>query len=606
MKNNKHFDKIPKFPHFAYSPSLPALYGLGLTDYEVLVRLIHQINDCIERVNNWNELANELQQYLNDLDDTVKNKVIDEIERLYNNGELQAIISDIINEHIIQLMKEPAKSSTLDFARMFRKVYNVGENNTYDTDSRKYTYTQGCVHFKRGDQTYCAVALKCSNHNNEFRYNNTAKIVIYNMTNHSNVGSVNLTVGHANSLTYDDKTDYLYIAWDYTNNAGNATEYPNKSVSRILVSDIMSDSINSFETATPDVILGYPEKASTIACFDGKLFVGNRNYFCEYDFDNDVVLNTYQLKNDNTLSELSISHVTYVQDMDINDKYIVLLTYLPSRIYLYDKESLNLLYVYDIPNTLNAKMYRCLEPEAITLRNDGSLYLFTGGHMAKKDFNALDMFQVFKQNIYYNNIAPRNTGASDRRGRNVEIFVSNSASGDNPNGDSDNPFSYPQEAVMFMQDNENISRGSIAITGSYGGYPLYVCSEKSIFIYPESNDNQPWIGGLAVEGATNLTIRDCIIGGIGSYAQHNSEYFDLRNNVVCCRNSLLNISNCEIRARYGAENGINGKYMFINYSGDNATTYANFNGSGTFCILTDSTANGRGKLAEETGSNIIN
>ena len=584
---------------FIPNPIISTNEAWFLSNTEKVHALFRKINEVIDKVNSYEELFKELKDILTEFDDTVKKAVEDYIKQLYESGELRKIIQDIITPEITRLLAYPSKSTELDFRRMFRKLYNTGENNTYNNDTTQYTYTQGCVHFKRNDTNYCAVALKCSNYNDMVRYSNTAKIVIYNMTTNELVGSTNLTVGHANSLTYDPINDYIYIAWDYTHNiTGNSTQTVSKSVSRIKFIDIVNNTPNnSFETATPDHS-EFPQASATISFYNGKLYVGQRNYFCEYDFDNDTVINTYMLKNDNNLNG-----VTYIQDMAINDKYVALLSFKPSRIYLYDKNTLNLVWVYNIPSVLNCRMYRLLEPEAITLKNDGTLYLFTGGHTARKEFNAYDMFQVFKQNIYTNTEAQLNTHPVDRRGRNIEIFLSSSATNENPDGTSDKPFRIPQEAIMFIEDNENIHSGSISVKGSFAGMPIYLCSEKQIFIYTarDEESNVP-IGGLAIEDCSNVTLNNLQIAGLGSYAHYNSStdspYFNLRNNVICCRHGNLNISNCIIVARNGTENGINGKYMFVNYSGDNATTASQFidNVDGRqFLVFTDSTVNARGK-----------
>lgn len=595
-------DKLPKFPPVTFPPSLPALYGLGLTDYEILVRLIQAINEAIERVNSWSDLAEQLQKYLNELDETVKNKVIEEIEKLYNDGTLKEIIKELANGYMQDLLRVPNKSTYLDFARLFRRYYNVGENNTYVTDPNQYTYAQGCVRFVHNNIEMCAVAYKCSNHSS-YRYDNNAIIRVYNMATGQQVASgLSLTVGHANSLAYDDKTGYLYIAWNYTNPTGTSAQQNVKSVSRILVDDLIAGKKDSFLTRSPNHNFN---SSATVSCYNGKLYVGQRNNFCEYDFDTNEIKNTIVLSGDD------LKGITYIQDMSITQDYIFLLSYLPSKIFMYDKETKKLIWAYNIPDYLNNHEYRSLEPEAITVLDNGDIYLFTGGHTAKKDFNCYDMMQVFKQNIYDNKIAFTNPTASDRPGRNIVLYVDNgfylSNLNENPNGDENNPFAFIQEALMYAEDCQKISKASIELKSSHGGFTCYVCSSKDIYIYKNADvSGDVYIGGLAVDGATNFTIRDIHLQGHGNNHIELSGQFNLNDYIVCARNCVINIADCILHTGGGTQKGIYVTNVFMNYAGDNATNEDTWNGSGALLTATNSTVNARGKINKGAGSNVIN
>lgn len=605
---------------FIPNPIISANESWFISNTEKVHFLFKKMNDVIEKVNSYDELFAELKSILAGFDETVRDEVEKYIREMYLNGELKDILKKVVSEYITDMLKTPSKSTTLDFARLFRKILNVGENNFYNTDNNQYTYMQGCVEFYHNNEHLCAISCKCSNHT-IYRYNNNAVIKIYDMDTRLFKAEMNFTVGHCNSLAYDEKTGYLYIAWNYVNVDQTEASTLVRNVSRVLVDDIIHGVASSFATRSVDH--GF-NSSSTVACYNGDLFVGNRNKFCKFDFDNNIVEEIYELYGDDNLP-----NVKYIQDMAINNNYILLLSYLPSRLYLYDKETLEFLWSYNIPDCLNNHCYRVLEPEAITLNDNGDIYLFSGGHMCKKDFNAYDIAQVFKQNLYHNTVAAKHSKEADQKGRNIEVHLNHKYWAENreempelenPDGSPARPFAYPQEALNYIEDNPDIHKGSIVVHSDFGGCPWYICTYKNLFIYPIDELTQDiYMGSVAIEGCNLVGIRGSSgrssyqlkVKGISAVMEHSSDYFDLKQNVIVCRNSVVDLSNVKIEIDTGSSGdnpressfpyttyGLQGKYVVMNYSGDTADTSSSFYSryGKTLATFTDSMINARGKF----------
>ena len=594
-----------------------------MSNTEKVHHLWRKIHEVIDKVNTYDEMFAELKEILTDFDNTVRTAVEEYIHDMYENGQLKEIVAEIIDEiareYAEQFLTQASKSSDLDLTRLFRVMNNVGENNTIVTNPAQWTYPQGFTEFTHNGVHMCACAYKCSNHSNT-RYDSNAKIVLYRLgSNYNAIASINLPVGHANSLAYEPNTGHLYIAHNYENPYNNSTEVLVRSVSRILVNDIINGVSTSFLTRTPNS--AEFTTISTVECYDNKLYVGHRNKYCEFNFTNNYLGETKYLTGDNSLAD-----VTHIQDMSINNKYIMLLSYLPSRLYLYDKETGKLMWTYNIPAKLNNGMYRTIEPEAIKLHDNGDIYLSSGGHPARKDFNAFDIFQVFKQNIYHNEIAQKNIQAADRIGRSVTIYINPFSTTPNPNGDEDNAFAYPQEAINFVTDYDEIERANIVVQNSLTGIPWYICCKKSIFIHPSSAiNNNIYLGGFVIEGCNNLTIRGrtssgyyMLITGIADYIEHEDTsdgYFDLQKNIIVCKHSTVFFSNLMfwLHGNVGdIRNAIQGRYCMVSYGGDNAMTDTEFKelyssdlqSSAKLLNFKDSLVNARGKAPND--ANIIN
>lgn len=110
-KDNKN-NKIARFGNILYAPELPALYNQGLTDYEILVRLASAINNNAQVMTSWYSIVEELEKILADVDAVVKEKVIEAIQKLYDNGELAEIIGNVITNSMT------GKTGDIDLAHM--------------------------------------------------------------------------------------------------------------------------------------------------------------------------------------------------------------------------------------------------------------------------------------------------------------------------------------------------------------------------------------------------------------------------------------------------------------------------------------------------------
>lgn len=79
-----------------FLPNMPALYGLGLTDNEILSRIAKKVNECITSTNSLSDIITTIQSDLNKLNDNIANEVVTQLNEWYNNGYLATLINDTV------------------------------------------------------------------------------------------------------------------------------------------------------------------------------------------------------------------------------------------------------------------------------------------------------------------------------------------------------------------------------------------------------------------------------------------------------------------------------------------------------------------------------
>lgn len=516
MEDKNKFSLLKKFQPLCFAPNLPALYGAGLTDYEILVRLLKAVNDVIERVNSWSEMFEEIKEYLDKLDDEVKKQVTEYLQNLYNSGELKSIVNEIVipylDEVIEKMRKEPPKTENLTFSRygrIYRKMQDdiINKGASATINSEYYSFAQGSTVFTVGGIKYLVVCYVCSNNSN-FRYNDNALLVVYNYNTLTALRSITISTGHSNAVAYNPDDGYLYIAHDFHYNHGT-TQVPVCQVSRIRFSDLNAETFQtkSVTNADGNAISGL-SKISQICYYNHQLYVGWRYRILKFDWNSGTAVdwvNPYLSPSDPLQKERG-----FLANSIVTDGYIYHLHHLPSMISRYNLTTKKFDWIYQLP-PIQDDYYRLCEPEGIAIDDNLNCTIITCGHPQIKAVCGYDMTQIFTQNLMTHTHPFSNSRAYNENI--LEIFVDNTPENTaiNPDGSTDNPFKFLSEAVMYASDYPYSDSIRIFLRSDIHEY-IYILSTGKSFNIRSAPDNQlikkhiasstgkPFIGGVHING----------------------------------------------------------------------------------------------------------
>lgn len=89
------------FPAFL-SPQIPAS-TINALSYEQLIRqFLYKLNEVVERCNSVQEFSEEVRKELAEFNEVVDEKVLQEITRLYENGDLEEILARVSASYFAQ------------------------------------------------------------------------------------------------------------------------------------------------------------------------------------------------------------------------------------------------------------------------------------------------------------------------------------------------------------------------------------------------------------------------------------------------------------------------------------------------------------------------
>lgn len=486
-KNNLN-KKIGRFANILYSPDLPALYNQGLSDYEILVRLASVINNNADIMNDWYKIVLELEAIMNDVEDVVKEKVIEAIKKLYDSGELGQIIGNIISDSLL------SKSGAIDLQFMGR-VLRTGHNwknysdsnhdNTYDVEH--FNYAQGGVVFEQDGYKYWAVAYVCNN-GTHFRYSNNVDLVIYKFNafdgidylTHMTYGNI----GHANGVGYCD--GYIYIspnseAYD-TGGSNFAMRLSTKLFRVKFENEVLDNATESWQiTDIPDWQNNY---------VDGICSYDNTLYFFDgfgdiYSFDWESKTSTLEFNNvyGNNTAPATLS-------VDENFLYMGDFSGGSARISRYNKAMGCVDWTYQLPDKVNDKMYAIGEIENVTVLN-GILYI-CGCYGLQRIESAYSIVRFYRQSLTTNKFSPVGVlgWSSSYNTYHQTYYVDGNYPSDTDSpkivtGFSNNPFSCLPEAIEFICHNDWITHAEIHVKQLQHCVPVSIETNKGISIYGE-------------------------------------------------------------------------------------------------------------------------
>ena len=112
------------------SPETPASTINAISYEELLRRFLYKVNEFVKEVNSVEEFMQAVKKELDEFNEHVKEVTTAEIQRLYENGDLQNILQDVSDEYFEALRTE---------------LYNIINNihQSYDRETRSIILFRG-------------------------------------------------------------------------------------------------------------------------------------------------------------------------------------------------------------------------------------------------------------------------------------------------------------------------------------------------------------------------------------------------------------------------------------------------------------------------------
>ena len=112
------------------TPETPASTINAISYEELLRRFLYKVNELVKEVNSVEEFMQAVKKELDEFNEHVKEVTTAEIQRLYENGDLQNILQDVSDEYFEALRTE---------------LYNIINNihQSYDRQNRSIILFRG-------------------------------------------------------------------------------------------------------------------------------------------------------------------------------------------------------------------------------------------------------------------------------------------------------------------------------------------------------------------------------------------------------------------------------------------------------------------------------
>lgn len=448
---------IEKCRPFWCNRTLPQVYDDSLSFEELLYHIFAKINECIDTVNSWSELAKKLDEILKDIDATLKKEIIAILKKWYEDGTLADIIKDTLKDWIAEnaqeLLSSATKEQNLDMRRIHSITAVMQDSSTDSVNQEHYSYCQGACTFEYGGKLYAAFYLICQN-NGSYTKNDNGNLRIYNITDAKYMCGDNFSFGHGNDICYNPNDHCLYVAYsaEYKN---STTQTPSANVAKIK----LNGNVTGMTLIDTKNFSAYSKSVSSV-CYDNvsnAMYIGEGyNIYKITDWASakcTLYLGLDGVVKAGTRGSKFFSKDAIVQTNAVHGDYAYFLRYKPNALVRYNIKAKIFDLIYTFGECLDNGMYRTGEMEAFTIDKDDNCYIIDTQHLMYKPVNGLDMTQVFVQNLRnFNAMGTQNSVAYDQTTK--TIHVDSSYTGYTPTGSSERPFRSIPEAVVFCTTSQ--------------------------------------------------------------------------------------------------------------------------------------------------------
>lgn len=559
----------PKLKELAYmlgiysNKTIPQTYIGEFSNYELLLALLNKVNEVIEQCNSYNEIMNEIQKVLDDMDDAIKEEVQKVLEELYESGEFDDILADVLSQYYASATAP--KFTNPDTNRLFRICRKAHEFTNVDlnTESAHFSFCQGGCMFIREGITYFVGCFVVGASDSQSRYTDDCDIRIYRKYSEGwhFVKHAVKNVFHGNSICYDDVNDLFYIA--------PSIQYVNE-VQRNMNTIFALDWNLDFAWGSGGVSFTELSKISNVCCYNGEVFVCSDGINCSiYKV---VSFETPELElyisldlNDARYTEFAKTYGLFGCGLCCNDLYFFMGSTIPNAIIRINRTTKAIDWVYNLGEFGNNHEFKYGEFEGISVI--GNTVYFNTSIQNHNIVHFLDYAQVFAFDYVNNSMIPNKALTNQAGSDYIILNVGNPASDvssdtdafeiSNPNGDSKNWFPTLTEAILYANWQNYYKKVEISIKTRNILEPLCFATDKILFIegntyaskHSKDEDiNTKWvhIGAVTITGGTvtfqNVQIENRLYSG-GTISGDRLNYqIILRDGIYSFRGGRIHIT----------------------------------------------------------------
>lgn len=506
---------------------LPTSYLESMTYYEMLVWFTKYLSDTvIPAVNNNAEALKEAQNLIKEMQEYMENyfsdlNVQDEINNKLDEMVEDGTLAEIISSEVFQNLEYKIDHTYNDYIN-FKEIDSLSFNQNDLYSGHSHTHQQGMCLIS--DTT---IMLALSNRDDQ---SNNIRLVEYNLVTKNIIRSTYLPLYHANSLSYDEESGKIYVA--FCNEVIEGATIPNNNIGIVDYNSL------SLENVVTPANLPSGERIRSV-CYDkdtDKLY--GANYYTIYELNN-----RYNIANRIDLDTTGLT--TDIVDANLNQTYKIhgdkIYGLFMNYIGIWNKDNGELLKIMNINSPLN--MVNAGEFEDFDFDSNGDCIIV---NTIKYNYNVgKETTTIFRTNFTKNidvNLPYTRLGNATSP---YEIYV-------NPNytgtefGTSQQPYRSIQKAINIAR-NLHSSVSLFLYEGTYEN--IYIQGTQFIRIFPQ--------GTITIDG---ITIRN---SSMWLYDTENS----VTINGVQCENSSLTL-------RGGSNKNI---HLTYNENISENTLYANYN-----------------------------
>ena len=520
-------------PYFFWDSPLPL---------ELIQKALMELKDITPTVE---ELKAKVDKLVNDLDGAVKEEVEKVINEMYESGEFDKILQESAESYLANM----PLNTPLNFKRVYRALFNIGDNNRYASlNVRPSALQSGTYVSYNGIDYYIYCIIPEGVHSPG--HSNTGDIIAVNVATGIIAGAVAVPFEHMNSCDYNPYDHNLYISGtlNYTNPSDTSSN-PSNLVFTIGIEEIIGLSKGGLNKNFTDVlqlddISYYQPSYSTWDFGDfaewpgvstNNISYGNNleanemyvGYSYAMVYKVNFIHRTCELVGSSSLNT-QIANLfgenpgMVMQTGSIHGNYYYLVTHNPGLIIRCNLTTEKIEYIYNLPQLSDNGYYVIGEPECVKILDNGDIYLFTFSDIFQTIYRQYRICQIFKSNIFTNynylNIPDKKEP--------LTIYVDRLNKQSNPDGSASRPFNSIAEAIHFCNSTEVADAINVMLR-SNSNMGVEVTANKKINIMTDSSHmsetgedyDKASIGGLICSGALL-----CILDNISVHMSYPEDY----------------------------------------------------------------------------------
>lgn len=562
----------PKFKELAYmlgvysNKTIPQTYINEFSNYELLLSLLQKINEVIETVSGYNEVMNEIQALLDDLDDEIKAEVERLLQEMYDSGEFEDILTDVLYKYYSNATAP--KEFKIDVRREFRVALYSMPYDATDYDNEGYfSMVQGGNYFKKNDTKYYVGCYRYSLDRNSYYTNDDVDVRLYAFLDGKwrFVRNRVYSLGHANDIKYIPHLNKFFVCETAEFNDG----VEEGSFDIYVIDWELPAQTDATFTIDDTAIYPRRDKITCVDYFDDKYWFmigsGGANPIQIYTFDLDIQGDTYTALNYSNYATFYVpnnagtgNYVMQGAGFCQNEDFIFLGNTAPAGIYRFNKKLKKLDCFYNIGAYANSHMYPTGEVENLSIV-DNIIYIGTAIHGNQRlsyfDYNQVFSFD-FVNGLSCPNKAITTYGSYTRTiyvgmegyPQSVDYYTREICNPNGLTGSNGMPFPTWEECGLFINAQDLWTTLTIVpLSKNTGGYLALDLGKCNIYIDGSSYYNSstevdelekyPRIAGISVEGGSldisRMLVMNRAPAPAGDYAKYQ----------ILTRFNMLNIHN---------------------------------------------------------------